>query len=89
VSEDLQSRLVRLEALRPFLSGASHDDLELILAITEEAMRRGLPRTQAGVASLLDTILSVDPRLVAGPLAAAARAAEDSVIAARKARQAR
>jgi hypothetical protein len=85
MSDDLAPRLVRLKALRPFLRGTSITDLDLIITITEEGMRRALPRAQAVIATILDVILSVDPRLAAGPLAAAARAAEQAVDAMRKA----
>lgn len=80
---DLSPRLARLKALRPFLSGASIDDLELIVAITQEGMRRASPTANAGIAAILDKVLSVDPRLSAGPLAAAARAAEQAIQAVR------
>jgi hypothetical protein len=79
---DLAPRLARLEALRSFLLGASHDDLDLIVTITKEGIRRGGPSTFA-IAAVLDKILEVDPRFAAGPLAAAARAAGQAVEAVR------
>lgn len=83
---DLAPRLARLEALRAFLRKSSLDDLDLIVAITKEGMRRAPLGTQ-GIAAILDQILAVDPRLAAGPLAAAARAAEQAVEAVRLRRQ--
>lgn len=79
---DLAPRLARLEALRTFLRGSSLADLDLIVTITREGIRRAGPSTFA-IAAILDEILEVDPRLAAGPLAAAAKAAEQAVEAVR------
>jgi hypothetical protein len=83
---DLQSRLDRLEGLRPHLRGLSRADLDLLISITREGIRRPSVPAKAGIAAILDMILSVDPRLAAGPLAAAARAAERALEAVPKAR---
>lgn len=81
VIETLESRLVRLNALRSFLHGASHADLDLVIQMTQEAIRRpSLTATaKAGVAAILDMILSVDPRFAAEILATAARATEQAL----------
>jgi hypothetical protein len=78
--------LASLEALRPYLRGESHEDLDVVLAIVREGIRRGNPRANAIIDLVVRQLLPVDPRFVAGPLAAAAKAAAHAVAAVRDAR---
>ena len=81
---DLTPYLPRLEALRPFLRGESMDDLDLVVTITKEGIRRTeSPGARNHIAQILDLLFTVDPRLCAAPLAYLAKTARQAVQAVR------
>lgn len=72
----LTDSLNRLHMLRHSLHSGSMADLDLMIAIAEQALSRPSVLAKARVSAVLDMILSVDPRFVAAMLSAAAKAAE-------------
>lgn len=77
--------LARLEAFRPSLRGGDLDDLDLLIDITKEAIRRPSQAAKAHMVNVLDMIFTVDPAL--DPIAAAARTARQAIMVVRRMRE--